>query len=60
MKEFRRAKDIPKSEKRTPISCRIRESLKGELAKEAVKGGHTLSELIEAILEDYGAFLKKK
>lgn len=60
MSKFRRAKEIPKIEKKMPISCRIRGSLKASLIKEAKGSGHTLSELIEAVLEDYVAFLKEE
>jgi len=60
MTKFRRAKEIPKTEEKEPASLRLRKSLKAELVREAKAGGLSLSELLEAILEDYGRFLKSK
>jgi len=60
MTKFRRAKEIPKTEDRVPASLRIRKSLKEQLEAEAKIGKLSLSELMEAVLEDYGKFLKGK
>lgn len=48
------------NESRTPISARVKKSVKDRLVKEAKSGKQSLGELIEGVLEDYVKWLDNK
>lgn len=56
--KFRKPKEMKPAEHRVPISARVRESLRDDLAKRAKAAKLSLGELIENVLVDYAKFLR--
>jgi hypothetical protein len=60
MAKFRKPSEMTPNETRVPVSARIRESLRNDLAKMAKAHKLSLGELMENILEDYGKFIRER
>ena len=59
MPKYRKPEEMKPNESRTPLSLRVRGSIKARLTKEAKKAKMPLAELVENVLEDYVQFLDK-
>ena len=57
-KKFRKPSEMKQDEDgRVPLSTRVRTSLRERLEREAKKAGHSLTFVVEQVLEDYVKYL---